>query len=195
MTQLNEETVMSRIPTIDPNTASGDARRLLDAVQSQLGVVPNFARVLANAPRALEGFLGLYGAAAAFSLDKATQERIALAIAESNACQYCVSAHTAIGRRAGLSNEEMLLNRQGSSVDAKAAAAVALARALNDNLGDITTAELEAACAAGLSVAEVVETIAVVALNIYTNLIGKATQVDIDFPKVALLGAPARRAA
>lgn len=89
----------------------------------------------------------------------------------------------------------MLLNRQGSSADAKAAAAVALARALNDNLGDVTTAELEAARAAGLSVAEVVETIGLVALNIYTNLIGKATQVDIDFPKVALLGARARRAA
>ncbi|HSA89132.1 MAG TPA: carboxymuconolactone decarboxylase family protein, partial [Burkholderiales bacterium] len=173
----------------------GDARRLLDAVTSQLGVVPNFLRVLANSPKALEGFLGLYGAAAGFSLDKATQERIALAIAESNACQYCVSAHTAIGRRAGLSNEEMLLNRRGSSADAKPAAAVALARALNDNLGDVTAAELEAARAAGLSVGEIVETIAVVALNLYTNLIGKATQVDIDFPKVALLDAPSRRAA
>ena len=186
---------MSRIPAIDPNTATGDARRLLDAVQSQLGVVPNFVRVLANSPKALEGFLGLYAVAAGFSLDKATQERIALAIAESNACQYCVSAHTAIGRRSGLSNEEMLLNRRGSSGDTKAAAAVALARALNDNLGDITAAEFDAARAGGLPVAEIVETIAVVVLNIYTNLIGKATQVDIDFPKIALLDAPARRAA
>lgn len=186
---------MSRIPALDADSATGDARRLLDAVTSQLGVVPNFLRVLANSPKALEGFLGLYGAAAGFSLDKATQERIALAIAESNACQYCVSAHTAIGRRAGLSNEEMLLNRQGSSGEAKPAAAVALARALNDNLGDITAAELEAARAAGLSAGEIVETIAVVALNLYTNLIGKATQLDIDFPKVALLEAPSRRAA
>ena len=75
------------------------------------------------------------------------------------------------------------------------AAAVALARAHTANLGDITTAELEAARAAGLSVGEMVETIAVVVLNLYTNLIGKATQVDIDFPKVALLEAPSRRAA
>jgi uncharacterized peroxidase-related enzyme len=186
---------MSRISTIDPNTATGDARRLLDAVRSQLGVVPNFIRVLANSPKALEGFLGLYGAAAGFSLDKATQERIALAIAESNACQYCVSAHTAIGRRAGLSKEEMLLNRRGASQDAKAAGAVAFARALNDNLGEITTAEFEAASAAGLTAAEMVEIISVVVLNIYTNVIGKATRVDIDFPKVDLLEAPSRRAA
>jgi len=180
---------MSRIPAIDPKAASGDARRLLDAVQAQLGVTPNFIRVLANAPKALEGFLGLYGAAAGFSLDKPTQERIALAVAESNACQYCVSAHTAIGRGAGLSNEEMALNRQGRSAgDAKAAGAVALGRALNDHLGEITEAEVEAARTAGLSDGEIVEVITVVALNVFTNLIGKATRVEIDFPKVELLG-------
>ena len=106
-----------------------------------------------------------------------------------------MSAHTAIGRHAGLSNEEMLLNRQGTSADAKAAAIVGFARALNDNLGDVTTAEFDAAHAAGLNDAEIVEVISVVALNIFTNLIGKATHVDIDFPKVALLGAVERKAA
>jgi alkylhydroperoxidase family enzyme len=89
----------------------------------------------------------------------------------------------------------MLRNRRGESGDARAAAAVAFARALNEHLGDVTTAELEDARAAGLSTPEIVEIIAVVALNIYTNIIGKATQVDIDFPKVDLLDASARRAA
>ena len=103
---------MSRIAAIDPRTATGEAKALLDAVQARLGVTPNFIRVLAHAPKALEGFLGLHGAAAGFNLDPATQERIALAVAEAHACQYCVSAHTAIGRGAGLSNEEMLLNRR-----------------------------------------------------------------------------------
>jgi uncharacterized peroxidase-related enzyme len=178
---------MSRIPAVDPKTATGDARRLLDAVHAQLGVTPNFIRVLAQSPKALEGFLGLYGAAGGFALDKAMQERIALAVAEGNACRYCVSAHTAIGRHAGLSNEEMALNRRGGSADAKGAAVVAFARALNDNLGNVTAAEIAAARAAGLSDGEIVEIISVVALNIFTNLIGKATQVEIDFPEVALL--------
>lgn len=186
---------MSRVQIVDPKTATGDARRLLDAVHAQLGVTPNFIRVLANSPKALEGFLGLYGAAAGFALDKALQERIALAVAEGNACEYCVSAHTAIGRHAGLSNEEMLLNRQGTSADGKAAAVLAYAKALNDNLGGVTAAEFEAARAAGLSDADIVETIAVVALNIFTNLLGKATRVEIDFPKVGLLESPARLAA
>lgn len=181
---------MARLPIIDPTTATGNAKGLLDTVQSQLGTTPNFIRVLANSPKALEGFLGLYGAAGAFELDKATQERIALAIAEGNGCQYCVSAHTAIGSQAGLSSDEMRLNRKGTSADTKAAATVAFAKALNENMGDVTTAEFDAAQAVGLTDGEIVEVIAVVALNVFTNLLGKATRVDIDFPKVPLLNSP-----
>jgi uncharacterized peroxidase-related enzyme len=186
---------MSRIRIVDPRTAPAPARNLLDAVQAQLGVTPNFIRVLANSPKALEGFLGLYGAASGFALDKATQERIALAVAEGNACQYCVSAHTAIGRHAGLTNDEMALNRRGGSGQARAAAVVAFAKALNDSRGEVTTAEFDAARAAGLTDGELVEVIAVVALNVFTNILGKATRVEIDFPKIELLGAPAKAAA
>jgi AhpD family alkylhydroperoxidase len=114
---------MARVCVVDPNTATGEAATLLNAVQARRGITPNFIRVLANLPKALEGFLGLYGAAGGFAVDKATQERIALAVAEGNGCQYCVSAHTAIGRHAGLSNDEMQLNRRGTASDAKAAAA------------------------------------------------------------------------
>jgi uncharacterized peroxidase-related enzyme len=190
-----QEPHMSRLSIVNPQTATGPAKTLLDAVQSQLGVTPNFIRVLANSPKALEGFLGLYGALGGISLDKAMQERIALAVAETNACEYCVSAHTAIGRGAGLSNEEMIKNRQGSSNDAKAAAIVAFAKTLNDNVGDVTPAEFAAARAAGLSDAEIVEIITVVALNVFTNLVGKSTQVEIDFPKMSLLKMPVRAAA
>lgn len=178
---------MARVPVIDPKTATGEAAELLNAVQAQLGITPNFIRVLANSPKALAGFLGLYGAAAGFTVDKATQERIALAVAQSNGCQYCVSAHTAIGRHAGLSNEEMALNRQGSSSDKKAAGAVGFAKALNEHLGEVTASEFDAARAAGLSDGELVEIIAVVALNIFTNVLGKATRVEIDFPRVDLM--------
>ena len=186
---------MSRIPALDPRTAPAPARALLDAVQAQLGVTPNFIRVLAHSPKALEGFLGLHGAAAGFALDKATQERIALAVAEGNACEYCVSAHTAIGRHAGLTNDEMILNRRGGSADAKAAAIVTFAKALNDNVGAVTTAEFAAARAAGLTDGEIVEIIAVVTITLFTNIIGKAARVEIDFPKVALLAAQEKAAA
>lgn len=186
---------MSRIHIVDPKTAVGEARSLLDAVQAKLGVTPNFIRILANSPKALEGFLGLHGALGAASIDTATQERIALAVAESNACQYCVSAHTALGGGAGLSHEEMLLNRQGASADARAAGAVAFAAALNAQNGEVTPGQLAMARGAGLGDAELVEIIALVVLNIFTNFLGKASQVDIDFPRVALLGTSTRAAA
>jgi uncharacterized peroxidase-related enzyme len=186
---------MSRINVVDPKNAAGETKELLDAVQQQLGIVPNFIRVLANSPKALAAFLGLYGPMGAAALDKATQERIALVVAEENGCQYCVSAHTAIGRHAGLSNEEMLLNRQGGSGDARGAAAVAFARALNEHRGEVTTAEFDAVRAAGYSDGEIVEIITAVALNVYTNMLGKSTLVPIDFPKVAFLNGATEAAA
>jgi uncharacterized peroxidase-related enzyme len=186
---------MPRINVVDPKTATGKAKELLDGVQQQLGIVPNFIRALANSPHALSAFLGLYGPLGGAALDKATQERIALVVAEENGCQYCVSAHTAIGRKTGLSNEEMLLNRQGESGNAKAAAAVAFAKALNEHRGEVTNLEFEAARAAGFSDGEIVELIAVVALNVFTNLLGKSTLIQIDFPEVPLLAGDEKAAA
>jgi uncharacterized peroxidase-related enzyme len=186
---------MSRINVVDPKTATGEVKELLDGVQQQLGIVPNFIRALANSPKALAAFLGLYGPLGGAAVDKATQERIALVVAEENGCRYCVSAHTAIGRRTGLSNEEMLLNRQGDSSNAKAAAAVAFAKALNEHRGEVTTAEFEAVRAAGFSDGEIVEIITLVVLNVFTNLLGKSTLINIDFPEVALLSSPERAAA
>ena len=157
-----------------------------DVTRAELDAVPNFIRVLANSPAALNGFLGLFSVAHEGTLDPLTRERIALAVAEQNACQYCVSAHTALGRKAGLDNAEMLANRKGTSSDEKAAAALAFTQALVENTGDVTRAELDAVRAAGHDDEEVVEIITHVALNLFTNLIGKAAQVDIDFPKIEL---------
>lgn len=177
---------MARVAVIDPKTAAGETKELLDAVQSGLGVVPNFIRVLANSPAALTAFLGLHGIAGAGALDAQTRERIALAVAEQNACQYCVSAHTAIGRKAGLDKDELLANRMGHSSDAKAAAALSFARALVEHTGQVSKAEFDAVRAAGHSDAEIIEIITHVAMNIFTNILGKATQVEIDFPVVEL---------
>ncbi len=177
---------MARIAVIDPKSATGEAKKLLDAVQASLGAVPNFIRVLANSPAALNAFLGIHGIAGAGSLDPKTRERIALAVAEQNACQYCVSAHTAIGRKAGLDSQEMLANRMGRSSDAKAEAALAFARALVEHAGQVSKAEFDAVRAAGHSDGEIVEIITHVAMNIFTNLLGKATQIEIDFPEIQL---------
>jgi uncharacterized peroxidase-related enzyme len=177
---------MSRIHVVDRDSASTEQRALFDSIQSQLGMVPNFLKVFANSPAALRAFLGLYGIANEGSLDPQTRERIALALAQQNACQYCVSAHTAIGRKAGLGTAEIEANRAGTSQDAQAAAAVKFARALVTHMGDVTTAELLEVRNAGHSDAQIVEIITHVGLNVLTNILGKASRVGIDFPTVEL---------
>jgi uncharacterized peroxidase-related enzyme len=178
--------LMARVAVIDPRAATGEAKQLLDAVQSGLGMVPNFIRMLANSPAALSAFLGLHGIAGAGLLEPKTRERIALAVAAQNACEYCVSAHTASGRKVGLDERELLANRMGRSSDAKAEAALIFARALVEHVGQVSEAEFEAVRAAGHSDAEIIEIITHVAMNIFTNLLGKATQVEIDFPRIDL---------
>lgn len=177
---------MSRITVVTNDTASSEQKALFDAIQAQFGIVPNFLKVFANSPAALRAFLGLHGIAGEGSLDPQTRERIALALAQQNSCEYCLSAHSAIGRKVGLTGAEMNANRAGTSQDAKAAAAVAFARALVDNMGDVTTAELLAVRNAGYSDPEIVEIITHVGMNILTNILGRASRVEIDFPKVEL---------
>lgn len=177
---------MSRITTITNEIANAEQKELLNKIQSQLGIVPNFLRVFANSPAALRAFLGLHVIANEGSLEPQTRERIALALAQQNACEYCLSAHTAIGKKAGLNSEEITANRAGNSQDAKAAVAVKLARSLAEHTGEITTAELIDARKAGYSDADIVEIITHVGLNILTNMLGKASRLEIDFPKVAI---------
>lgn len=178
---------MSRVPAINPATATGQTKDLLDAVKAGLGVVPNFLRVLANSPTALQSFLGFHGIAGHGALDHQTQERIALAVAEQNGCDYCLAAHSAIGRKAGLSAADILSARLGSADDAKANAAIAFSSALLRDLGNVSDAEFEAVRQAGHSDAEIVEIIAHTALNIFTNVLNKAVQVEVDFPAAAPL--------
>jgi len=177
---------MSRITVINNHNANSEQKELLDAIQSQLGMVPNFLKVFANSPAALRAFLGLHGIASEGSLDAPTRERIALALAQQNACEYCVSAHTAIGRKAGLNGAEIEANRAGTSQDSKAAAAVKFAKALAEHNGEVTTAEILEVRNVGYSESDIVEIITHVGLNVLSNIIGKASQVEIDFPKVEL---------
>lgn len=175
---------MSRITVVDRKSATPEQAALLEAIESQLGMVPNFLRVFAHSPAALRAFLGLHGIANEGLLDPQTKERIALAMAQQNTCQYCLSAHTAIGRKAGLDADEIQAARAGTSRDRKAAAAVKFAQALAEHKGDISNRELLEVREAGYSEAEVVEIITHVGMNILTNILGKASQVTIDFPVV-----------
>jgi uncharacterized peroxidase-related enzyme len=184
--KLKEFFVMSRINVVTQETADAEQTALLDAIRGKFGMVPNLLGTLAQSPDALKAFLGLHEIAEAGRLDPQTRERIALTVAQGNSCEYCVSAHTATGRKTGLTGAEIEANRAGTSQDARAAAAVIFATAVNEHIGEVTQAEFDAVREAGYGDAEIVEIITHVGMNILTNLISKASRVDIDFPKVSL---------
>jgi uncharacterized peroxidase-related enzyme len=178
---------MPRIPT--PATieaAPAASQPLLQAVKKQLGVAPNLFRLVANSPAALEGYLSLSGALGKGELPAPTRERIALAVAEINGCNYCLSAHTYLGKNvAKLDDAEMAANRSGSSNDIKAGAAVRFAAKVTALRGHATNEDFAAVKAAGYTDAEIIEIVQHVALNTWTNYINTVGQTDIDFPVVS----------
>ncbi|MCF2513738.1 carboxymuconolactone decarboxylase family protein [Sphingomonas sp. G124] len=175
---------MSRIAIPTRENAPAKSQPLLDAVEKQLGIVPNLFRLVGTSPAALEGYLGL-NSALGRTLDAKTRERIALAIAQANGCDYCLSAHTYLGLNlAKIDEAEIALNRGGHSGDAKADAAVTFARKVLDARGHVGGADIAEVRLAGYSEAQVIEIVANVALNVLTNYINNVAETDIDFPVV-----------
>lgn len=182
---------MSRIHT--PATvadAPAASQPLLEAVNKQLGSVPNLFRVVSNSPAALEGYLSMSGALGKGSLPAKTRERIALAVAEINGCNYCLSAHTYLGEHvAKLDAAEMLANRKGGSNDAKADAAVRFAAKIASARGHVSDDDVRAVKLAGYDDAQVVEIVQHVALNTWTNYINEVAKTVIDFPVATAIAA------
>ena len=160
---------MSYFNLVKPADAQGELTDLYAAVTQTFGAVPNFIQAMGNSPALLKGFLGLYGGLSKGSIDTATAERVALAMAETNSCQYCVSAHTVLAQGAGLSASEISAARHGTSADARAAAAVRFARAVLDNKGQITAGEVDAVRNAGYNDTQIAEIIGHVGLNTLLN--------------------------
>lgn len=175
---------MSRIAIPARDDVPEASKSTLDAVQKQLGVVPNMFRLIATSPAALQGFAANNGALTK-TLDVKTRERIALAVAQVNGCDYCLSAHSYLGLNlAKISAQEIALNRKGESSDAKANAAVRFAAKVVQERGHVTNADLKAVRDAGFSDGQIVEILAVTAENIFTNLLNVVAQTEIDFPVV-----------
>jgi uncharacterized peroxidase-related enzyme len=180
------ESPMTRIATPASIATSPVASQpLLEAVQKQLGSVPNLFRVVGNSPAALEGYLGLNGALGKGTLEAKTRERIALAVSELNGCDYCLSAHAYLGKNlAKLDDAEIAANREGGSSDHKADAALRFAIKVVASRGHVSDTDLQAVKAAGYDDAQVIEIVLHVALNTLTNYVNEVAKTEIDFPVV-----------
>jgi AhpD family alkylhydroperoxidase len=181
---LREDTHLNRITQLDPTQALGNTKQLFDRVQAKLGTVPNFFRVLGNSPAALEGYLNFSGALATGNFDVKVREQIALTVAESNLCGYCLSAHTFTGDKVGLSEKEIADAIHATATIGKIDAALKLARGIVVQRGEVRDSDLERARIFGLTDGEIVETVANVVLNILTNYVNHVARTLVDFPEV-----------
>jgi uncharacterized peroxidase-related enzyme len=177
---------MPRIQPIDPAATTGPLADQLAVTRKMLGSTPNLFTTAAHSTAALTAMNGFFLALAKGQLGGKIGERIAIAVAQANGCEYCLSAHTALGEMHGVDAAELAAARHGASGDAKAQAAITLALDIVDNRGRVSNGALANARAAGLSDGEVVETVAHVALNVFTNYLNNLAGTEVDFPLVAL---------
>lgn len=176
---------MNRLPIPTIETAPAASQPLLAAVKQQIGMVPNLMKVLAHSPAGLSAYLGLSAATAGGTLESAVRERIALAVAEANGCEYCLSAHNYLGKHvAKLGEDELDAARDGRSADAKVQALLQFTRAVTEQRGRVDDAELARFFKAGFGPDAVVEVVANVALNVFTNYLNNIAKTTVDFPHV-----------
>ena len=174
---------MSRLNLVDAQQAEGKQKELLDGVQKKLGMTPNLVRVFANSPAVLEGYLGLTEGLSGGALGAQLSEQIALTVAETNGCEYCLAAHSTVGKMLGLNRDEILDARQGTSNDGRVDAALHFAQRVTEKRGWVSDEDLENVRSAGYNDGEISEIVAHVVLNIFRNYFNHVAETPIDFPK------------
>lgn len=177
---------MSRLPLVDPAAATAERKAVLDQIHGAFGTTPNMFKAVANSTAALQMMWGAFGALGGGTLSPKLGEQIAVAIADRNRCEYCLAAHTALGRKAGASAAEMTQAQAGESGDPAVAAALAFALKVVEARGQVSDADVQRLRDNGYGDEQIMEILAHVALNIFTNYTNVAFAVPVDFPAVAL---------
>jgi uncharacterized peroxidase-related enzyme len=177
---------MNRIPLIDRQHTDPTRKALLDAVQGAFGATPNMFRAVANSPAALQSMWAAFGALGGGVIGAQLGEQIAVAVADRNGCDYCLAAHTLLGKNAGVSGEALAEAQAGRSNDPRTQAALRFALRLVEARGQVSLEEVQAMRAAGYDDEAIVEILAHVALNLFTNYVNIAFDVPVDFPTVKL---------
>lgn len=177
---------MTYINPLEPAAADVETQATLNDIERRLGMVPNLYATLTKAPAALDALLKINQAIGAGSLSAKEREIVALATSQTNGCEYCLSAHTLLGKSAGLSDAETELARAGNGSTRRAAALAAFVKALVDERGHVDEAALDRFKAAGLTESDLLEVIANVAATTLTNYVNNVARTEIDFPVVTL---------
>ena len=177
---------MARINPVERNTNS-QTREWWGTVEKKMGTVPNMVATMAQSPAVVQAYLDGNQALAGGSLSAALRQQIALTVSEANQCDYCVSAHTQFGRKAGLSESDLLDARHGTSSNRKTNAALTFARRIVEDRGHVNDEDVDEVRQAGFTDGEIAEIIANVGMTTFTNYFNHIAGTEVDFPYVPLL--------
>lgn len=180
---------MPRLQPVNRDTAPPATAELLAGVQKKMGGVPNIIATMAQSTAVANAYLGFSQALASGSLSARLREQIALVVGEFNGCDYCVSAHTALGKKAGLSEQETCDARRATAADEKESLALQFARQIVSSRGVVADEDFERVRQAGYTDGEIAEIVANVALNIFTNYFNHVAGTEVDFPVAPELAA------
>lgn len=187
---------MPRLPQVAPEQANAQQAELFSAVKSKLGRLPNLFTTLANSPAALRGYLDFSAAlGAGAGLTARQREIVSLVTAEVNGCEYCLAAHSTVGKIVGLKPDAIEAARRGEGIDQANRAVARFAKSVVESQGRVADADLEEFRSAGFGDDAVAEIVANVAINVFTNYFNNLAETEVDFPAAKPLEAalsPAR---
>lgn len=173
---------MTRIPPVTREHASERSQQLLNVVQKKLGTTPNMMTTMAHSPATLDAYLKFSDALGHGDLPAKTRESIALTVSQANSCQYCLSAHTAIGKMVGLTADDIRLARSAHAEEPKTDAILKLSSRIVETRGLLDDADIATAREAGVTDSELTEIVGNVALNLLTNYFNHVSEAEVDFP-------------
>lgn len=173
---------MSRLNVVTPEQATGQTKELYDAIKRAVGGVPNIYQGIGNSPAALDGVLHIGAVLSKGQLTAAEIEAVKLVVSEAYGCTYCLAAHTLLGKKAGLTEEQTIGIRRGAPQQPKIAALVRFVNTAIQPKGRISDEDLRAVKVAGYNDAQIAEALLTVAQTVFTNLFNRVHQTPLDFP-------------
>jgi uncharacterized peroxidase-related enzyme len=162
--------------------APTDSKPILEQIKGNFGRVPNIFATVAHSPAALNTLMGMFAALEEGALAGKAHEAVALRVGELHGCKYCTAAHTAKAKMMKATVDETIGFRKGEAEDPNLKAILSFATALVEKRGQVSDGEVQTARAAGLSDAEMLETLAIVVLNTFTNYTNALVKTEVDFP-------------
>ncbi|MBY0369332.1 carboxymuconolactone decarboxylase family protein [bacterium] len=175
---------MSKLQNVTPEQAQGELANVYADIKKQMGGVIQLFQALGNSTAALNGYLSIGGLLKGGHLSAVELETISLVTAQANSCEYCLSAHTVLGKKVGMKPEEILDARKGTTSDPKAKALISFVREVISEKGRTSDKSFSELQAAGYTDAQVPEIFLAIVQNIYTNYFNNFNGTKLDFPKV-----------